>query len=60
MVGHVIYDDPLLIHLAGNCTSMNVRKMLAKSGAPHLAGELFHQGVEAHQTAVTYPSTFLQ
>ena len=31
-----MYNDPLLIHLAGNCSSKNVRTMLAKCGGAHL------------------------
>ena len=56
LAGHVMYGDPLLIHLAGNCSSKKVRTMVE----PHLAGKMFHQGVEAQHTAATYPSTCLQ
>ena len=31
-----MYGDPLPIHLAGNCSSKNVRALLAKCGGVHL------------------------
>ena len=30
--GHVMYNDPLPMHLTGSCSSKNVRTMLAKCG----------------------------
>ena len=45
-----MYSDPLLIHLAGNCSSKNVRTILQSVVELHLAGKLFHHGVEAQHT----------
>ena len=45
LAGHVIYDDALPNHLAGNCFSKNVLTMLAKCGA-HL---IFAVGVVKDQ-----------
>ena len=50
MAGHVMYDDPLPIHLAGNCSSKNVRTMLANCvGARPITTSFFLWGFVKEQ-----------
>ena len=51
LAGHVIYGDPLPIHLSGNCFSNNVRKMLAKCVGDHLI--FFLRGFVKEQVYMT-------
>ena len=58
----MMYDDHLLIHLAGNCSSQNIRKKVGKVSWSSilLQAKLFHQGVVAQHTAARFPGTCLQ
>ena len=60
LAGHVLYGNSSSNHLAENCSSKNVRTMLAKYVDSHLAGKLFHHRVEAQHTAATYSGMCLQ
>ena len=63
--GHVMFGDPLLIHLAGNCSSENVQKNFGKvlwSPSDFFLWEFVKDKVSGHQYVIweNYMKQFMQ